>query len=193
MLRKKKRLQCKYRSSFTCFPLRSSSPPPALPTGSTCSRQTSSLEARSFFPRSQLPSPATRVWEMRCVAALLHRTCGACLFVERGVGFCTTFTIHNCMHALARRVLVIGQEDSFTAALVGATKIHAPLFPLFTGENLYPSLTKQTNYHLSIYLALLSRKATAAGIRKLAQNILFFGATSRTSWMTSSSLPGLTV
>lgn len=72
------------------------------------------LRSKVVFPRSQLPSPATRVWEMRCVAALLH---GSACFLRclpicgKGCGCCTTFTIHNCMHALARRVLVIGQED----------------------------------------------------------------------------------
>ena len=103
--------QGKSRSSFTCFHLRASSPPPlpALPTGS---RQTSSFEARSSS--LVLSFLHLRLVYGRCVVWLRsftgqHVSCGACPFVE---GFCTTFTIHNCMHALARRELVvIGQED----------------------------------------------------------------------------------
>ena len=51
------------------------------------------------------------------------------------------------------------------------------------------------NSHISrgsTHLVLLSRNATSAGSLKLAQNILFFGATSLTSYITNSSSPGFT-
>ena len=59
------------------------------------------------------------------------------------------------LHACACATRAGDWTRGFASALVGATTIHAPLFPLFTGENLYSSLTNQTNKlpSTSIYLS----------------------------------------
>ena len=144
--------QCKSRSSFTCFHLRASSPPlPALPTGS---RQTSSFEARSSS--LVLSFLHLRLVYGRCVALLRYFTGEhVCPFVERGVAVAR---LHDSqLHACACATSAGDWTRGFAATLVGATTIHAPLFPLFTGENLYSSLTNQTNKlpSRSIYLAIL--------------------------------------